>query len=394
MPHRVLGPSYPAVVRQHIALLTIARLCANACYRFAAPFLATIALGTNASLDQLGIAIAISELCGLMSPLLGRVVDRLSRRLAMVLGLSGVAIGTSLAASSHSVALFAVALVVIGQTKVMFDLGLGSWIADHVPYQRRSRVVGITETSWALGLLVGVSLMGLVTAATNWRVGYGVGAAAVVVMAGLVSRRIPSEPPPARLHESGSPTTRVTARSWLVVGGAMALMASTQCLFVTFGSWLHDDFAFGPAGISVVVFALGFLELGASLTSAKYTDIWGKERSAAMGALVIVPAALGLALWHDVLGVGVLMLGAGICGFEFAIVSALAIGSQMVAGSPARGLGLLIGGGTLGRALASVPATRLYESRGIGGPAVLAACLASVTVIAMRASHRMVITDR
>ena len=57
------------------------------------------------------------------------------------------------------------------QGNTTFYLGIGSWIAHHVPYERRGRVTGLIEVSWAFGLLLGVSTMGLVTAATNWRVG-------------------------------------------------------------------------------------------------------------------------------------------------------------------------------------------------------------------------------
>ena len=72
----------------------------------------------------------------------------------------------------------------------MFDVGLISWTSDHVAYERRGRVVGIIETSWALGLLVGVTTLGLVAAATSWRWSYVVGAVAVVAAAGLLLARL------------------------------------------------------------------------------------------------------------------------------------------------------------------------------------------------------------
>jgi MFS family permease len=86
--------------------------------------------------------------------------------------------------------MLAVALVLLGQGNTTFYLGIGAWIAQHVPYQRRGRVIGLIEVSWAFGLLIGVTTMGLVTAATNWRVGYLSGAAAMTVMAIVVVGRI------------------------------------------------------------------------------------------------------------------------------------------------------------------------------------------------------------
>ena len=68
-------------------------------------------------------------------------------------------------------------------------------------------------------------------------------------------------------------------------------------------------------------------------------------------------------------------------GFEFSVVSAISLGATLVPGSPARGLGLLVGVDTCGRAVMSIPATRLYTSYGIGWPAAIAAALATVSVV-------------
>ena len=39
----------------------------------------------------------------------------------------------------------------IATFNIVLVVGTGSWIADHVPFAQRSRVVGLNETSWALG---------------------------------------------------------------------------------------------------------------------------------------------------------------------------------------------------------------------------------------------------
>jgi MFS transporter, DHA1 family, inner membrane transport protein len=379
--HRALDDSYSSEVRGNITLLTAARTVANACFRFAPAFLATIASGLGVSLDRLGVALAISELSGLLSTATGSVAERLHRRTAMWVGLLGVAAGTMLAAGTGHVAVFTVALVVIAQSKVMFDLGLGAFLADRVPFEQRGRVMGITETSWAGGLLVGVTVMGLLTAATSWRWGYGLGAAAVVALAALVARSIPDDlaahgHAQRREQVSGS----VSRRGRLVLLGVFCLMASSQVLFVTFSSWLKDEFDMTDTGVSIVVFAMGFGELIASISVARCSDRWGKERAAAIGAAVMIPATLLLSLGHQQIGLGLPLLVVAIAAFEFSVVSFIPLGTEVVPGAAAKGMALMFTVGTFGRALASIPATALYVHHGMAWPPLMCSALAATTV--------------
>ncbi len=387
MLHRLLDDDDLPEVHRNLVPLTVARLAGNACYRFTYPFVALIASGLDVSLPRIGVALACAELAGLLSPLTGRLADRLGQRRAMAGGLAAVATGATLAASAQHVVWLAAALILLSQSKVLFDLGLASWIADQVPYERRSRIVGLTETSWALGLLVGVSLMGLVTAATNWRMGYLTGAAAAAVMAAVVWRRVTPLPPHGE-RAAAPETGRMPSWAWWAIAAFMCLMGASQALFVTFGSWLEDTFGLGAVGLAAITVLLGFGELGASLTSAQRTDAWGKEASAIAGALLMVPTGLVLAVWHEQMAVGIVLLVVSILGFEFAIVSSLAIGSRLVPGSPARGVGTMVAAGTSGRALVSIPATALYDRSGFGWPAAMSAVLATGSAVAMFAVRR------
>ena len=386
---RALDDSYALEVRRDLTAFAAARTTSNACYRFVAPFIATIARGLHVSLADIGVAIAISELTGLASPLIGRLVDRLGARRAVAAGLTGVLVGTCLAAATQGVAMLAAALVILGFGNSTFYLGVGSWIAMHVPFERRGRVTGLIEVSWALGLLLGVSTMGLVTSLSNWRIGYLSGAVAVAAMAVVVIGRIdPPLPVQKPVGETPVGHGKLVRRGWLVLFAGFTMTAASYALVVTFGSWLEDEFGFTPAGISAVSFLLGAGELCATLSVARFTDIWGKRRSVAGGAALMIPASAGLALWHHQLVVGVIFLAIAALAFEFSVVSAISLGTGLAPGAPARGLGLLIGVDTVGRAVMSVPATRLYSRYGIGWPATLAAILAAVSVGAMILSGR------
>jgi predicted MFS family arabinose efflux permease len=161
------------------------------------------------------------------------------------------------------------------------------------------------------------------------------------------------------------------------------LMGAAQCLFVTFGAWLTDDFSFGATGIAAVGFALGAGELLSSISSARLTDRIGKERSVMLGTAFMVPSALLLAWFDSSLLIGLLGLAVFIVGFEYGVVSMLPIATSLVDSAPGKGFGLVIGAGTFGRGLLTFVATTLYESTGIVGAALSAvgcALLSALTI--------------
>ncbi|MBM3827576.1 MAG: MFS transporter [Actinobacteria bacterium] len=380
---RLLDDSYSTETRRHVLALTTARLTANACFRFAPPFLASISDDFDISLSRLGLALMITELAMGASPLLGSFVDRMRRRSAMTGGLLGISAAAVVTASSPNVWIFIVGILMISVAKFFFDIGLSAWVNDHVLYEQRGRVIGITETSWALGLLVGVTVMGLVASQTSWRWGYAVGAGAVGLMALVIGARLERHDVAGSTRQHDAVRTPMPRPGYLVVAAMFFLMASSQAMFVTFGPWLDDEFGFSEAGIAAVAFGLGAFELLASVTSARRTDAWGKERSAMAGAMLIAPAGVLLAVLHTQQVPGLLMLGLFLLGFEFAIVSLLPLAANLIPDAPGRGLGIVLAGGMLGRASMSVVATATYDRFGIEVPALVGACLALCMIVCL-----------
>lgn len=385
---RFLDDTYSEETRRHVSTLTIGRLTSNACFRYAPPFLASISDDFNISLSRLGLALMVTEIAMGISPLLGRFVDRLHRRTAMAGGLLAISGSATIAAASPSVWIFVLGILLIAVAKFIFDIGLASWINDHVEYEKRGRVVGLTETSWALGLLVGVTAMGLVASATSWRWGYAVGAISVAIMGFIVMTRLEGHDVAGSQRTHDTVKHKMPLNGYWIFGAMFFLMAASQSLFVTFGSWLEDDFGFTEAGISAVVFGLGAFELLASVSSARRTDLWGKERSTIFGAALILPAGLLLTFGHNNEVIGLILLGIYLLGFEFSIVSMMPLSANLIPASPGRGLGIILAGGTLGRASMSLIATAAYDSFGINVPAFMGAICAAATIVCVMAYQR------
>ena len=376
-----LDDSYDVEVRRSIGSLTAAKVGANSALRFAPPFIATIASGLDVSLTTLGTAIAIGELSGLSGPLITRFAGGIARRSAMCLGLLGIALGASLAATSVSVVQFAIGLVLMTTAKVTFDVGVISWLTDRVPYHRIGRAVGLTETAWAGGLFIGVVLMGLLTGLTSWRWGYVLAIVAVVGLAAVLRRRLPDESPPARLSRSEHRNRAPLGAGRLVVLGTFALAAASQSVYVTFGKWLENDYDFSDTRVSMVVFGLGGVELIAATSTVRFADRWGKQRSTMYGSLVMVPAAVLLAVLHSTLAPALAVLALFVCAFEFSIIATLSLASSLIPERPSTGLGFMVAAATLGRGAISPLATATYTHAGMSRVALIGGACAAVSGI-------------
>ncbi|MCU1394672.1 MAG: transporter [Ilumatobacteraceae bacterium] len=374
-----LDETYSDEVRSSLLPLTVAKIAANSAFRFAAPFVATIASGLHVSLASVGGAIALGEFVGLSAPLVTRAARPFQRRSAMTIGLLGMALGASISAVSRSIVVFGVGLVILAVSKIVFDLGVIAWITDRVAYAKVGRAIGLTETAWAIGLCVGVVLMGLLTGVTSWRWGYVLAVLAIVVMAAVIHSRLPSEFGRVVAAPVAHRDRARLGNGWWVIAGTVTLTAASQSVFVTFGKWLQDDFHFSDTQLTAVIFAFGAVELVATSSTIRFVDAWGKQRSVLYGSAVMVPLGAALALLHHHLFVGVALLALFIGAFEFTVLSTISLSNSLVPSNPSSGLAMMVSGATLGRAVMASVATAAYSAHGMWLPAAIGSSCAAVT---------------
>jgi predicted MFS family arabinose efflux permease len=358
----------------------------NACYRFAPPFIAVIARGLDVTVAQLGIAFMIGEFAGLLSPVIGRFIDRGNRLVSMLLGVSLLTTSVVVLALAPNLWVFGAGMFLMSSSKVLFDTSLIVWVNDHVPYERRGRIVGIIETSWALSLFIGVAAMGITTALLSWRAGFILGAVAMAISGALIATGLPrndAHAPPPSVQRG-----KVPRNGLYIFTSAFFLMGASQCVGITFGPWFEDEFGFTSIGLIVIVVVLGVFELGSSIGSSRVTDQWGKEKSVMRGVAAMAIAGVLMTVGHQFAFLAIPMLIIYVAGFEFALVSMLPIAANLVPTAGGIGLGLTVGAGTLGRAIFSSVATSLYDWVGPLGPAIAATVLAMLTALAISGYSR------
>ncbi len=352
----------------------------NAAHRFIYPFLPAIARGLGISIESAGTLVSARWMAGLATPGVVHVVDRgrYPRRL-IVIGLALFVVGAVGTALTGAFAGALLGFATMGLAKSTYDSASQAYLSERVPYARRARVLGVFELAWAGGFLLGAPVAGWLIDRYGWEAPFWFAAAmALVTLVVVVIVLEPETVDGVAAHEPlglGRSAVGLLAVMGLFTGGA-------ELVFVVLGAWLEDAFGISLLGLGGIAFVLGAMELAGEGGTVLVTDRLGKQRAVVIG-LVMSALAFGLLpLFESVVVAGVAVLAIALLGFEFTIVSAIPLASEMAPRGRARYLSLTIVTMGIGRAVAAFAGPRLFVSVGLLGPA-LGAALANLVALAL-----------
>ncbi len=278
--------------------------------------------------DTLGVALAVSSaLLAVVLAVVGGFADRLERR--RVLGSLALVSAAVLAALAALVVIAPVAVAwttYIGGKQLAAATDLAFWVvvAERVDARRATRLLPVLAATGGAGAALGALLVIPIAHAAGPR-GVLVGAAAMLVLAGLGSARLPTSrrvaAPPAKLGA-------LVARSW--TDGARAVRR--------FPLARHLAGVVAIAGIvgSLAYTALGFAVAARGGSSSQLAALLGGVRGAGQVATLIVQVAITPRLFAR-FGTGRAMLLAPLvavaaaCGLVVAPILACAIATQISA---------------------------------------------------------------
>jgi MFS family permease len=344
----------------------------------------------------MGRLVSLRSSMGLFAPLFGSLADRSGYRRVMTLALLTTATAMWVIGSSAGVPQAAVGMILLGLGLAGFVPTLQAYLGARLPYAQLARGMGMLEYSWALTGIVGLSVMGLLIAATSWRVPFFVLGAGMALMA-LVLRVLP----PAReariaLPRAGAPQTsgslleRITAFFYIednaastyatIIATALNFFGAIQFMIIH-GVWFADQYGFGARELGLVALLFGCFDLMASVSVSLFTDRFGKRRSVILGT---TGAFIGYLLipWLNV-GVIPAVLSAAVTRgfFEFAIVANLPLLSGQSPNQRAKVMTLSsaisLGASTISSLIAPV----LYTQIGITGIAILSATCSAIALL-------------
>lgn len=375
----------PISLRAQLVMFTAVRLAINTGHRMIYPFLPFFADGLNISLSTAAHAVAARSSLGLISPLFGILADRRGRKAAMLLGLLLFTGGMLLVSCWPTYPALFAALLAASACKLLFDPAMMAYIGDRVPYARRGAAIALTELSWSGAFLFVIPVLGwLIARADVWYAPFpllaGAGGTALLAL----WRIMPSD----RDHAAARPSFARSVRGIFAHPAALAalgmgflLMFGNELIGVIYGAWLEESFGLQVTALGASAIVIGIAEMTSESGVAAFVDRVGKRRAVAAGLVGNALANLLLPLLGTSTAGALVALFFVYLTFEFAVVSALPLMTELVPDARAT---LLAGSVTLysaGRTLGALIGPWLFD---FGLPAsALAAALCDVAALAL-----------
>jgi MFS transporter, DHA1 family, inner membrane transport protein len=361
-------------VRAALVAVLIARTAVNGGHRIVYPFLPEIARGLGVSLGVMGVLLALRSVMALSAPLVPRLAEAHGRRVVMIGGLAATIIGCLAVAGAPGVVTAGVGLALAGVAKPLFDIPMQGWFGARVPYGRRGRVLGVTELTWALSLLLALPA-GFLIAATTWRSPFLLVAGLALVGAVAVRVLIDDDRPAARVRRPLRLTPPLIGLLVVVILFRMA----AELLFVVYGTWLEVDFGLSVAAIGVFTVVVVGAELIGEGSVAAFADRLGLKRAIMIGLLgsAVVYASLGF-VGGSLLGAVAAVVGWFVL-FEVTIVATIPFVIGLAATSPERLLALVATVSVGSAGVAALVGPQLFA---LGGMALCGLVAAGLVLVA------------
>lgn len=355
-----------------IIAIILGRLVINVTKRFPYPFVSAIGNNFNVPVSSIQNVIALSNGTGLLSPVLGTISERYGRKPVMLAMLVMMAIMSFVGAAFSNYDIFVVVMFAFGIGKIIYDPTFQAYLGDVVPFNRRARVMGFGELSWAFSLIIAAPLVGfLLDTSTMQMVFICLG---VLLVAGAIGVWLFAESDVKSKSERRaikfiSPITAFkiirqepTAMFGLVF--AICLTMSHEIFFINYGLWMEDSFDLVLTALGTVTIVIAVAEIVGEFIVITIADRVGAKLTSTSGMLVaavsfaILPS-LTFSLPVALFGIFVMFIG-----IETAIVASFPLFTEILPDARAVMMSANMGAHSLGRVLGAALGGIIYASTG------------------------------
>jgi MFS transporter, DHA1 family, inner membrane transport protein len=371
-------------LRLQVAVFAFTRVIFDASARMVYPFLDVISRGLGVSLETLAVALTARNLAGTVGPVLSPYADLKGRKVSMVAGVFLFALGIGIIAiwPSYATFFFAGCLSYLGM--FIHIPAVMAYLGDSVPYQTRSRYMGLVELGWSLSFILAMPLVGFLINSWGWQTPFPFFAVLGMVSAAALIWIIPHNTPRPGgdfFRQIRRVARSPSARAALIVT-SMLVMAN-EVVNLVFGVWVGVSFGLNITALGAASMVIGISELSGELLTVAITDRLGKERMIFAGLFFNAVFAL-LLPWLGQTLIGAL---AGLfffyLTFEWTIVSSLPLISEILPDARASMLGANASAISLGRAAGDMLGPQIYKY-GFSACAFAALLFDVIAILALR----------
>lgn len=372
-----------------MCVATLCRLALNTARRFAYPFAPALSRGMGVPLTAVTSIIAVNQSTALLGMFFGPLADRFGYRLMMLSGLGMLVLGMFAGGFLPFYGVVLAALFLAGLGKSIFDPAIQAYVGQRVPFHRRGLFIGLIEFSWAGSTLVGIPLVGLLIEYMGWRAPFfamgGVG------LIGMVALKIflPKDGKKAIRHQSASGlwsawTSLCQERAALgALGFGFFTCAANDNLFVIYGAWLEKSFSLSIVALGLSTSVIGIAELSGESLTAAISDRLGLKRSVASGMSLCIISYIALSLLGQTVSLSLGGLFFIFLTFEFTIVSALSLCTELLPGLRATMMSGFLAAAGVGRIIGALMGGPIWLAGGILMTGVVSAVMSSLGLLCL-----------
>ncbi|ACN17990.1 putative major facilitator transport protein (MFS superfamily) [Desulforapulum autotrophicum HRM2] len=357
----------------------LSRSIINTANRFIYPFAPVISRGIGVPLTAVTSVIALNQATNLLGLFVSPLADKTGYRRMMVTGLLALAAGMLMAGTFPFYYTLVIAMFLSGLCKSIFDPAIQAYVSKRVSYKRRGMVVGILEISWSVATLLGIPGIGILINYFGWRSPFFALAGGAVISLALILNYVKDD------FKQGSGAAKTKAhflegvrhllkikRARGAIGVGFCMGFANDNLFVIYGAWLESAFDLSVVALGMGTGVIGVAELMGSSFTAAFSDRIGIKLSVAWGITFCSVAYLLIPLAGGSLTFALAALFVVFLFYEQSIVAFISLCTELVPGSRATMISLLLASSGLGRVMGAFSGGLVWQHFGMG-----TVCLAS-----------------
>lgn len=272
-----------------ITLTTFTKFLFNMARRLVYPFAPEFARGLNVDLSAITSVIAINQATSLLGPVGASFADKYGYRVLMLLSLGMLTVGTFALGLIPVYSVLVICLFLSGLAKAIFDPSLQAFIGNFVPFEKRGKVIGITELAWAGSTLIGIPLAGVVIERFSWQTPFFIISGFSLICFFSLMKIMPKA---KKTAGPSMPRTPIIS-NWKTiikekkVRGILCFVffmsLANDNLFVVYGAWLEESYSLSLTAIGFGTVFIGLSEILGEGCTVFFSDRIGLKKSTFIG---------------------------------------------------------------------------------------------------------------